>query len=88
MLNGGRVDLISVGFLLSLWSGSRALNVFVDTISIMYGQSGRARHRADPGAVVLRSTSLALVVGIVTIPLVLLGPTLHRRDPAGGAGLA
>ena len=36
----GRFDLISVGFLLSIWSGSRALNVFVDTISIMYGQSG------------------------------------------------
>ena len=40
VLNGGRFDLISLGFLLSLWSGSRALNVFVDTISIMYGQSG------------------------------------------------
>ena len=40
MLQKGRGDLISLGFLLSIWSGSRALNVFVDTISIMYGQSG------------------------------------------------
>ena len=37
----GRLDLLSVGFLLALWSGSRALNVFLDTISIMYGQSGK-----------------------------------------------
>ena len=37
VFRGGRIDLLSVGFLLSLWSGSRALNVFVDTISIMYG---------------------------------------------------
>ena len=40
VLKTGRADLISVGFVLSIWSGSRALNVFVDTISIMYGQSG------------------------------------------------
>ena len=53
VLGTGRFDLISVGFLLSVWSGSRALNVFVDTISIMYGQSGvrgivRERAVADP----------------------------------------
>lgn len=43
VLHNGRFDIISVGFVFSLWSGSRALNVFVDTISIMYGQSG-VRH--------------------------------------------
>jgi membrane protein len=71
---GPRFDLLSVGFILSLWSGSRALNVFVDTISIMYGQSG------ERGIVHTRALSfslylLALVIGIVTIPLVLLGPS-------------
>ena len=35
----GRFDLISVGFVLSIWSGSRAVNVFIDTIAIMYGQA-------------------------------------------------
>jgi membrane protein len=40
VFKNGRADLISIGFLLSLWSGSRVLNVIVDTISIMYGQSG------------------------------------------------
>ena len=39
VLGNGRSDVISIGLLVSVWSGSRALNVFVDTISIMYGQS-------------------------------------------------
>ncbi|MGH2358714.1 MAG: YhjD/YihY/BrkB family envelope integrity protein, partial [Candidatus Limnocylindria bacterium] len=37
VFRGGRYDVISIGFVLALWSGSRALNVFVDTITIMYG---------------------------------------------------
>ena len=40
VLRGGRLDVISLGFVLSLWSGSRALNVFVDTITIMHGLGG------------------------------------------------
>ncbi|WP_235529100.1 MULTISPECIES: YihY/virulence factor BrkB family protein [unclassified Phycicoccus] len=70
----GRFDLISVGFLLSVWSGSRALNVFVDTISIMYGQSG-VRGIVRTRALSLTLYVLSLVVGIVVIPLVVIGPT-------------
>ena len=50
---GGRFDVISVGFILALWSGSRALNVFVETITIMYGLGGHRGIVQDPGAVVL-----------------------------------
>ncbi len=75
VLRDGRFDLISLGFLISLWSGSRALNVFVDTISIMYGQSG-VRGIVQTRVLSVSLYVLALVVGIVTIPLVLLGPTL------------
>ena len=75
VLNDGRFDLISLGFVISLWSGSRALNVFVDTISIMYGQSG-VRGIVQTRVLSFSLYVLALVVGIVTIPLVLLGPTL------------
>ncbi|NYI03270.1 membrane protein [Allostreptomyces psammosilenae] len=72
---GGRPDIISVGFLLALWSGSRALNVFVDTITIMYGLGG---HR---GIVGTRALSfglylVGLVVGAVVLPLMVLGPEL------------
>jgi membrane protein len=78
VFHGGRFDVISVGFILALWSGSRALNVFVDTITIMYGLGG---HR---GIVKTRMLSFCLYVmglltGVVTIPLVVAGPGLVRR---------
>jgi len=73
VLGNGRIDVISIGFVLALWSGSRALNVFIDTITIIYGLSG---HR---GIVKTRALSfalyvLALLVGIIVVPLVLAGP--------------
>ncbi|WP_104106713.1 YihY/virulence factor BrkB family protein [Nocardioides sp. 616] len=75
VLKGGRFDVISVGFVLALWSGSRALNVFVDTITIMHGLGGHrgiVRTRALSFALYL----LALLTGAVTIPLVVVGPEL------------
>ncbi|MFF0268367.1 YhjD/YihY/BrkB family envelope integrity protein [Kribbella sp. NPDC004536] len=85
VLNGGRPDVISIGFVLSLWSGSRALNVFVDTITIMYGMGGKR------GIVRTRALSFslycaALVIGVIVLPLVLAGPDAvndllpHRLD--------
>ena len=78
VLDGGRYDVISIGFVLALWSGSRALNVFVDTITIMHGLGG---HR---GIVATRALSfvlyaLAMVTGAVSIPLVVAGPSLVHR---------
>ena len=78
VFQGGRYDVISIGFVLALWSGSRALNVFVDTITIMYGLGG---HR---GIVKTRMLSfslyvMGLITGVITIPLVLAGPTLVAR---------
>ena len=78
VLTGGRYDVISIGFILALWSGSRALNVFVDTITIMHGLGG---HR---GIVATRALSfllyaMAMVTGAVSIPLVVAGPSLIDR---------
>jgi membrane protein len=75
VLRGGRFDIISVGFVLALWSGSRALHVFVDTITIMHGLGG---HR---GIVKTRALSfglylLAMVLGVFMVPLVVAGPGL------------
>ncbi|WP_244928656.1 YihY/virulence factor BrkB family protein [Nocardioides sp. W7] len=74
VLGGGRFDVISLGFVLALWSGSRALNVFVDTITIMHGLGG------ERGIIRTRALSfvlyvLALVTGVVAIPLVVIGPS-------------
>jgi membrane protein len=78
VFKGGRFDVISVGFILALWSGSRALNVFVDTITIMYGLGG---HRGIVKTRVLSFSLyvMGLVTGVVTIPLVVAGPRLVDR---------
>jgi membrane protein len=75
VFGSGRFELISLGFLLSIWSGSRALNVFLDTISIMYGQSD-VRGIVRTRALSLLLYVVALLIGVLTIPLVLIGPTL------------
>lgn len=69
----GRLEVVSIGFVIALWSGSRALNVFVDTITIMYGMGGKR------GIVRTRMLSFslycaALLIGVVVLPLVLAGP--------------
>ena len=65
VFEGGRFEVVSVGFVLALWSGSRALNVLVETITIMYGLGG---HR---GVVTTRLLSfflylMGLLTGVVT----------------------
>jgi membrane protein len=78
VVGAGRADIVSIGFLLSLWSGSRVLNVYVDTVSMMYGMGG---HR---GIIRTRALSFSLyvaglIVGVVVIPLVLIGPGILAR---------
>nr|WP_306270663.1 YihY/virulence factor BrkB family protein [Ornithinimicrobium sp. HY1793] len=77
-LAGGRADLLSIGFLISLWSGSRALHVFMDAVQIMYAQSGE---RSIVGS---RAMSLGLYVGGILlagilVPLAIIGPGLLRE---------
>ncbi|GAA0498160.1 hypothetical protein GCM10010361_74650 [Streptomyces olivaceiscleroticus] len=73
VFRGGRPDVISLGFAIALWSGSRALNVFVDTITIMYGLEGKR------GIVATRLLAfvlylVALVLGAIALPLMVAGP--------------
>lgn len=75
VLDDGRFDVLSIGFLLALWSGSRALHVVIDGLTIMYGKGD------ERGIVKARLLSLAtyvvgLCVGVVALPLVLAGPEL------------
>ena len=86
VLSRGQAAVISIGFIIALWSGSRALNVFVDTITIMYGMAGKR------GIVRTRVLSFALyvvflVAGIVLLPLILAGPTLVNRVLPPGLGI-
>jgi membrane protein len=75
VLTGGRPDIISIGFVLALWAGSSATATFVNTITIAYGM----RDLRGP----IRSRLLALwlflgsvLVGVILLPLLVLGPTL------------
>ncbi|AUY52268.1 YihY/virulence factor BrkB family protein [Streptomyces sp. CB01881] len=73
-----RPDLVSIGFLLSLWSGSRALYIFIDTITVMYGLDGKR------GIVQTRLMSLglylgALLIGSLVLPLLMAGPGLVQN---------
>ncbi len=73
VLTAGRIDVISIGFVLALWSGSRALNVFIDTITIIYGMGGQ-RGIVKTRALSFALYMVALLVGIALVPLVLAGP--------------
>jgi membrane protein len=78
VLGGGRYDVVSIGFILALWSGSRALNVFVDTITIMYGLGGQ-RGILRTRALSFLLYVLGMLTGVIGIPLVVAGPTLIRK---------
>jgi membrane protein len=72
ILGAGRLELVSVGFLLSLWAGSSATATFMNTIVIAYDQ------RDVRGPIRTRLKALWLfVVGlgmaVLTLPLLVLG---------------
>ena len=75
LIGDGRIDVISIGFVLALWSGSRALNVFVDTITILYGLAGR-RSIVATRVLSFSLYVVGLLVGVVVLPLVLAGPRI------------
>ncbi|MFD7550142.1 YihY/virulence factor BrkB family protein [Streptomyces sp. NPDC059816] len=73
VMEGGRPDIISIGFLFALWSGSRAVNVFIDTITVMYGLDG-ARGIVKTRLLAFLLFIVALLIGSVALPLIVAGP--------------
>ncbi|GAA3160850.1 YihY/virulence factor BrkB family protein [Blastococcus jejuensis] len=72
ILAGGRLDVVSLGFLLSLWAGSSATATFMNTIVIAYDQ----RDVRGPVRTRLKALWLFIVgmgVAVVTLPLLVLG---------------
>lgn len=69
----GRGGIISVSSLLALWTGSTAINTYVNTITIAYGMRDvRSAVRARLLAFVIYLG--ALLVGIVVLPLLVTAP--------------
>src|SRR5438270_8930806 len=78
ILRGGRADVVSIGFIVSFWTGSSAMATFVNTSTIAYGL--RHHRGAVRSRVVALQLYLAFVaVGVVLLPLLVLGPTLITR---------
>ncbi len=78
LLTNGRADVISIGFLFALWTGSTAMATFVNTITIAYDL------RDCRSAVKSRLLALWLflgqvLLGIVVLPALVLGPGLLER---------
>ena len=73
VMKGGRPDVISIGFLFALWSGSRAVNVFIDTITVMYGLDG-VRGIVKTRLLAFLLFIVALVIGSIALPLMVAGP--------------
>jgi membrane protein len=78
ILRKGRPDVISIGFITSLWSGSTAMATYVNTITIAYGERdlrGAVRSRL----LALRLYFLQVISGIVLLPALVLGPSVIDR---------
>ncbi len=88
ILNSGRLDVVSLGFLVSLWAGSSATATFINTGVIAYGQ------RDVRGPIATRLMALwlficGLVAAVLTLPLLVLGrETLVALLPAHWQGTA
>jgi membrane protein len=88
ILGSGRLDVVSLGFVLSLWAGSSATATFMNTAVIAYGQ------RDVRGPIATRLMALwlfvvGLLAAVITLPLLVLGRgTLVGLLPAHWRGTA
>jgi membrane protein len=69
----GRTDVVSVGLVISLWAGSSAMSAFVEAITVAYRQH-EFRHPVVERFFALALYLIALVFGILLLPLLAIGP--------------
>ncbi|WP_189040013.1 YihY/virulence factor BrkB family protein [Streptomyces daqingensis] len=86
VIRGGQPDVISLGFAIALWSGSRAVNVFIDTITVMYGLDGQ-RGIVKTRLLAFLLYLVALAIGAVVLPLMVAGPDAVLRLVPQAQGL-
>jgi membrane protein len=73
ILGQGRSDVVSVGLVISLWAGSSAVSAFVEAITVAYRQH-EFRHPVKERFFALLIYLVALVFGILLLPLLAIGP--------------
>jgi membrane protein len=74
ILFGGRADVVSISFVVSLWTGSSAMATYVNTITIAYGMRSH-RSAVRSRLLALRLYVAFVIFSIVLLPLLVLGPT-------------
>jgi membrane protein len=87
VLSGGRADVVSIGFVIALWSGSRAMSTYMDAITIAYDLQGR-RSWLTKRVLAYAFFLAAVMVSAVLVPLLIVGPHLVARGahhPLGDA---
>jgi len=75
ILRTGRGEILTIGFLISLWAGSSAMSSFVDAITVAHDQYG-VRHEVWQRIFALLLYMASLVLLIVLLPLLAIGPDL------------
>ena len=75
ILTTGRSELVSLGFVISLWSGSSAMSSFVDAITVAHDQYG-VRNEVWQRIFALLLYMAALVLLVIGLPILALGPNL------------
>ncbi|HEX4248570.1 MAG TPA: YihY/virulence factor BrkB family protein [Pseudonocardia sp.] len=78
ILNRGRADIVSLGFPIALFAGSSAISSLVDSITFAHEQYS-VRHPAWQRIFALLIYLIALIVSVVTLPLLALSPELLER---------
>ena len=73
IVKGARGEVVSVGFVISLWAGSSAISAFVDSITEAHDQTP-LRHPVRQRFYALGLYVVMLIVAIITAPFIALGP--------------
>lgn len=75
ILTTGKGEIVSVGFVISLWAGSSAMSSFVDAITVAHDQYG-VRNEVWQRIFALLLYVAGLVLLVVGLPLIAIGPDL------------
>jgi len=75
ILGSGRLDIVSIGFVLSLWAGSSATATFMNTTVIAYDQRD-VRGPIRTRLMALWLFVISLIGAVIVLPLLVLGPGL------------
>ncbi|MEY7972833.1 YihY/virulence factor BrkB family protein [Saccharomonospora xinjiangensis] len=75
ILTTGKGEIVSVGFLISLWAGSSAMSSFVDAITVAHDQYG-VRNEVWQRIFALLLYLASLVLLVIGLPIIAIGPDL------------